>query len=250
MGKTALQLYSLRHLTPTDLPGALKKVADMGFEGVEFAGYFDHSARELSGILEDLGLTAVGSHVGIAELRSNLQGVLDYSLELGSGYVVCPGVPTDIFKSQRELDRLADEFSQMGRAAAAAGLVFGYHNHSYEFEKAGEKSGYEYLFDRVDPDLVKMELDTCWAENAGYRSVDLMARYPRHMELLHIKELPQTGDPHDREIIGEGLMDFPAICALGRRMNCPWYIIEHEYEQGDVEGDIAAGLVHLKSLLK
>lgn len=250
MSKTALQMYSLRHLTAADLPGTLAKVAKMGFQGVEFAGYFGHSAKELASILSDLGMEPAGSHVGYDELTRNLQGVLDFSREMGAQYVICPGVPNEIFTSQASLDRLAETFNRMGQATADAGMTFGYHNHSYEFEMAGDQCGYEYFFDHVDPALVKMELDTCWAENAGFKSVELMKKYARHFKLLHIKELPRSGDPHDREIIGQGRLDFPAICGLGRAMDCPWYVIEHENQQGDIEGDISAGLQYLKSLLK
>lgn len=249
MGKTALQMYSLRHLTATDLVGTLKKVAEMGFEGVEFAGYFGMSANELAALLKDLGMEAAGSHTGFKELTENLPQVIDFSLTLGQKYVVCPSLPREYFQSKDALLGAAEIFNGIGTRLLDEGLVFGYHNHSYEFEPVEGECGFELLYNNVDPELVKMELDTCWAENAGYPSVDIMKKYVRHFKLLHIKELPKSGDPHDREVIGQGLMDFPAICKLGETMGCPWYIIEHENQQGDIEGDIDAGLQYLKSLL-
>ena len=39
----ALQLYSIRHDCEKDLPGTLKAVARMGYDGVEFAGYYGYS---------------------------------------------------------------------------------------------------------------------------------------------------------------------------------------------------------------
>ncbi len=38
-------------------------------------------------------------------------------------------------------------------------LLFGYHNHNWEFEKADGRPLYDVLLERTDPSLVKMEMD-------------------------------------------------------------------------------------------
>jgi sugar phosphate isomerase/epimerase len=68
----AVQLYTLREETEKDFAGTLKKVAEIGYKGVEFAGFGDYKASELKGILENLGLKPVGAHIGIEELKNNL----------------------------------------------------------------------------------------------------------------------------------------------------------------------------------
>ena len=42
----ALQLYSVREDCAKDLSLTLQAVAQMGYAGVEFAGYYDRSAEE------------------------------------------------------------------------------------------------------------------------------------------------------------------------------------------------------------
>ena len=51
-----LQMYSVRDITKTDLEGAMKAVAEMGYTYVEFAGFFGHSAEEVKGWLDKYGL--------------------------------------------------------------------------------------------------------------------------------------------------------------------------------------------------
>ena len=70
-GKVALQLYSLNQWIPAQdakkplaLAKALKKIREVGFEGVEFAGYYEAKPAELKAMLADAGLVAVGTHVG------------------------------------------------------------------------------------------------------------------------------------------------------------------------------------------
>ena len=170
MGKTALQMYSLRHLTETDLAGALKSVADIGFEGVEFAGYFGHSAQQLRGILSDLGLTPVGSHISIDTFVHQLDRQLDYSLELGEKYLICPGLPGEYTADKAAWQRTAELFNRIGQKVTEAGLVFGYHNHDSEFRPMGGERPQDILFSNVDSRYVKMELDTCWVEFGGAKT--------------------------------------------------------------------------------
>ena len=69
-----LQMYSVRDITGTDLAGALKQVADLGYSFVEFAGFFGHSAQDVKKMLDDNGLTVSGTHTGWQELTAVREG--------------------------------------------------------------------------------------------------------------------------------------------------------------------------------
>lgn len=63
MTKKGLQLYTIRTLLEKDFFGTLKEVAGYGYEGVQFAGYYDTPADRLKEALNEYGLKAAGSHV-------------------------------------------------------------------------------------------------------------------------------------------------------------------------------------------
>src|SRR4030042_1048838 len=63
-----LQLYSVRAECEKDLPGTIKAVAGIGYQGVEFAGYYDYSAKDLRKLLDDNGLQCCGSHTQLDTL--------------------------------------------------------------------------------------------------------------------------------------------------------------------------------------
>ena len=69
--KLAVQLYSLRpHMeNGENFLDILKKVKELGFDGVEFAGFHGYSAEELKKVLDELGLVAVGAHMGLDDFR-------------------------------------------------------------------------------------------------------------------------------------------------------------------------------------
>ena len=47
----ALQLFSVRNDMAADFEGTLRKVKDLGYDGVEFAGLFDHSAADILSLI-------------------------------------------------------------------------------------------------------------------------------------------------------------------------------------------------------
>ena len=59
-----VQLYTVRDAMKTDFDGTIAKVAQIGYKEVEFAGYFDHSPKDIAAILKKNGLTAPSCHVG------------------------------------------------------------------------------------------------------------------------------------------------------------------------------------------
>ena len=251
MKKIGLQMYSLRSYTGKDLIGCLKDVAAIGVKGIEFSGYFDHSAAELKQVLADLGLQPAGSHIGwdLLETPDKAARTIEYSAALGEPYIICPGLPKEMWQSRSAWLETAERFNRVGEQIAKAGLKFAYHNHSFEFETYDGEFGLDILFDHVDPRYVRMELDTCWCDvTCRVRSVDYMKKRAAHLELLHIKEITAIGDPTAKPI-GKGVMDFPAICALGRELGVTWYTIEHEAEDGNELADIAEGVKYLEGIL-
>ena len=67
----ALQLYSIREDCARDLEGSIKAVAEMGYEGVEFAGYYQRGADELKSLCDAHGLQIVGTHIGLDALQGS-----------------------------------------------------------------------------------------------------------------------------------------------------------------------------------
>src|ERR1700730_5562449 len=113
MDPIALQLYSIKELTEADFIGTLEKVAKIGYDGVEFAGYFNTSAKDLKKVLNDLGLKAAGSHVGIEALTSDLELSIAYALEIESPYIICPGIPDEMRSNKDDYLKTADLFNKI-----------------------------------------------------------------------------------------------------------------------------------------
>ena len=165
--RIGVQLYTLRDLTKDDLGGVLKKLADIGYNEVEFAGYFDHSPKEVRKMLDDNGLTAPAAHASVQQLREDMDGLIAAAKTVGHRYLVCPWIgekdrTSDGYKA------LAEVFNKAGDACKRAGIRFAYHNHDFEFDKVDGTIAYDLLLAETDPNLVWMELDFYWIVKAGH----------------------------------------------------------------------------------
>ena len=90
----ALQLYSVRHEMEQDVQATLEAVAKMGYDGVEFAGYYDWSAEDLRAVLDKNGLRCAGTHTRLETLSpENLSETIAYNKTLGNKFLIVPSLP-------------------------------------------------------------------------------------------------------------------------------------------------------------
>lgn len=248
MEKIGLQLYSIKELTQKDFLGTLEKVAKIGYDGVEFAGYFNTPAKELGKTLKDLGLQAAGSHIGIDRLKNELDSVIEYSLEIGDPYIICPGLPVSMRDSADAWKRTADIFNSIGLKCKDNGIPFGYHNHDFEFQKFDGEYGLDIMVSNTQPDLVFVELDTFWVEYCGLKSIDFMNKYKERCLILHIKDMKSQEEKVNTEI-GKGVMDFKEITSLGKKLGVKWYTVEQEEFEIPLLQSIEESLHYLRGIL-
>lgn len=145
----------------------MKQSKEMGYDGVEFAGYGGLSAEELKKELDRIGLAVSGSHVSIDALREDIDGVIAYNKTIGNKYIICPGADID---TKEKCEALNKEFLAYNEKVRANGMVFGYHNHHKEFDEFDGRYAFDILLAAMTQWFY--ELDTYWSEYAG---VDTLA---------------------------------------------------------------------------
>jgi sugar phosphate isomerase/epimerase len=248
MDPIALQLYSIKELTQADFMGTLEKVAKIGYDGVEFAGYFGTSARDLKQALHGFGLQAAGSHVGIDQLKNDLDQSIEYSLEIASPYIICPGIPEEMRSSEDDYLRTADLFNKVGQRCKESGIQFGYHNHDFEFLQFAGEYGLDLLVQHTEPELLFIELDTYWVEFSGLRSIDFIEKYKERCRILHIKDMKSLADKRNTEI-GAGIMDFKTIIPAAQKHGVQWYTVEQEEFEIDQLRSIEESVKYLRTII-
>jgi len=119
-----LQLYSVRADCGRDLPGTLEAVAKMGYEGVEFAGYYGRSAKDLRKLLDDNGLKCCGTHTQLDTLLGdNLAPTIEFNKTLGNKYLIAPGLPGKYRESLAAWLETAKLFNELAEKVKPHGML-------------------------------------------------------------------------------------------------------------------------------
>ncbi len=221
-----LQLYSVREDCARDLPGTLQAVAKMGYEGVDFAGYYDRSADELRRMLDDLGLKMAGTHIRLDTLLGDeLERTVEFERTLGNKFLIVPGLPEERRCCRAAWLETAEIFNGVAERLKPHGMKTGYHNHHIEFTPMEGEMPWDTFFGNTSDDVV-MQIDTGNALHGGADPVPFMERYPGRADTVHLKEYSAT---NDKALIGEGDTrwdDFFRLCESTG--GTEWYIVEQE----------------------
>lgn len=220
--EVGLQLYSLRDETKLDFCKTVERVAQMGYSGVEFAGYGGLTPKEMSKLLKDNGLKAYSAHTGLPKTEAELDAEIEMLLETGAKYFVCPWSP---MKTHDDALRFADVMNQTYEKLKVHGLGMGYHNHAFEFESDQDELLIDTFFNAWHPDIFA-EFDVFWVAYAGYDPLDYVAKYAGRQKLMHLKEL--AADRKSNVEIGSGILDFAALISKGQQIGVEHFIVEQE----------------------
>jgi sugar phosphate isomerase/epimerase len=231
-----LQLYTVRQLLQSDFPGTLRKVAEIGYKEVEFAGFYRETVPQLKELLKNDGLTAPSGHFGYQQLDADLPKILEDAHTLGMEYVVLPSLPNSLRHSVDAYKRAADFLNKTGEQCKKSGIHLAYHNHNRDFEKFGDVIALDLLIQQTNPAYVNFEMDCFWVTRAGYDPVGYMNKYPGRFPLLHIKDErkhypPTATGPTPREAfapVGKGIIDWKRIFEAARKGGLKHYFVEQD----------------------
>ena len=229
--RVGLQLYTLRQEMAADFEGTLQKVAELGYKEMQFAGYYGRSPQQVRDLLQQLGLSSPAAHVGLNLIREDLRKQIDIALEIGQSYIVVPSVPQD----ERRVSHFEDHakaLNEAGERCKEAGLKLAYHNHSFEFESQGGRTGYGQLLNLTDPELVSFELDLYWAVNANINPVTLFRDNPGRFPMVHVKDRDSAGEMTD---VGRGEIDFAEIFSHSEIAGIKHYFVEHDFPEDGLD---------------
>ena len=230
MKEVSLQLYSLREEFEKDYKATMRAVANMGYTGVEFAGYGNLPKEEMKELLDECGLAAVSSHVGLEELEQNLDWHIDYLQFLGCHYLICP---YSEMKIREDAVAIAERLNVLADRCAMRGMDFGYHNHGHEFAKTEDGESLFSVMMKHCNNLVLAEIDVYWVRQAGEDPVEVIRRFAGKVPLVHLKELARDSESNAFNAgFGDGEIDFPEVVRVAKMLGAEHFIVEQEFHEG------------------
>jgi len=241
----AAQMYTVRQAATQDFRGALRRVAELGYAGVELAGTFDLTETELSQTLDDLGLECISAHVPLDNLRHDLVREIEFYLAVGATFIVCPWLAPAQRGNEAGYRALAAELNRMGETCRANGLQLCYHHHDFELVQFNGKYALDILLEESNPAHLQLEADTYWLKFGGAEPAAYLQRWSERTPLLHLKDMTAT-TPTTFAEVGNGILDWPDIFAAAA--GAQWYIVEQDVCPGDPFESLKTSLDNLHKL--
>lgn len=220
-----VQLYTVRELLQKDFKTPLRRIAELGYKDLEFAGYFEHNTKAIRAYMDNLGLVSNSSHIRLAALRNDFDRALEQAHIMGHKYLVLPWLSESDRASLDDYKRHSELLNTRGEAAKKAGVQMAYHNHDFEFLPLEGSIPYDLLLTETDKDLVHMELDLYWVVKAGKNPIDYVKKAPGRYSLCHIKDMAADGDITS---VGKGSINFKAIFDHAKTAGLKHFYVEHD----------------------
>jgi len=217
----ALQLYTVREAMAEDFEGVVRKVADMGYVGVEPAGFPGTTPEAAGRLFRELGLKVPSAHTPLP-IGEKKQEVLDTMGAIGSRRIVS-GQGPDNFKTTDQIKAACDRFNAASVVAVEHGMTFGIHNHWWEFLQVEGRYVYRVMLEHLTSDVF-FEVDTYWVQTAGVDPAAVVRELGARAPLLHIKDGPCVKEA-PMTAVGEGIVDFHSIAEAGGK-TAEWMIVE------------------------
>jgi len=220
-----LQVYSVREAAAKDLAGVLKAVGQMGYEGVEFAGYYGHQAKDIRKMLDDSGLKCCGTHIRLETLLGDeFARTVEFNQILGNRFLIVSWMPEARFATVEVAKKTAALFNELAEKAKPQGMRVGYHAHGGDFKKVGDQTAWELFFSNTAPEVV-MQMDIGNCLGAGGDPYAILRKFPGRSATIHLKEHGgKRGAP-----LGEGEVRWQEIFEICETIGgTEWYIVEQE----------------------
>ena len=242
----AIQVYSVRKDAEADLRGTLTALRDMGYDGVDFAGLYGHSAAEVRELCRELGLVPISAHVPYVDMLKDPAGVLSQYAEIGCKYVAVPYLSPEHRPGTPNFEYVVEFIGIIAKAAKKLGIQLLYHNHDFEFIRLDGKYALDILYDTVPAELLATELDTCWVNVGGEDPAAYIEKYSGRAPVVHLKDFFGEKSDDMYELIGiynkaskrpsgfefrpvgAGLQNFPEIIAASKKAGSEWLVVEQE----------------------
>lgn len=228
------QLYSVRDEMQADMAGTLKQISSMGYTHVEFAGFFDHSAKEVRKMLDENHLSGFSVHQGYLPLLEKPEETIQYLQTVGVKYYIIPYLPEERHRTEDGFQKTILLLQAAVKLLEGSGISLMYHNHDFEFKALGNDLKIDRLLDAVPQ--MGPEFDTCWIKYAGYSPEEYLMKYRGRIEVAHLKdfvgqirpEATQQENGFEYRPIGQGVQDIPSIVKAAEEAGVQYLVVEQD----------------------
>jgi sugar phosphate isomerase/epimerase len=224
VARIALQLYTIRDECDRDLEGTIRRVGELGYEGVELFDLHDHTPGQVRGWLDEAGLVATSRHARLEVFENELDGLAAELAVLGTDRAAQSWADPEAI---REPEPLLERIEAAASAARDAGLRFGFHNHWAEVEPLNGGRTFLDRLRELPPELVWLELDLGWIWQGGGDPLAELEASAGRCPVVHIKDYAAR-DGRDDVPVGDGAVGYDRVIPAALAAGVEWLVVEED----------------------
>jgi sugar phosphate isomerase/epimerase len=236
LDRIGLELYTLRDVMPRDPEGTLAAVRRMGYTDVELLwsfGNFGRTTAQVKAALDATGLRAPSAHMDAATILKDWERSLETAKLLGHEYLIVPSFTRETSRTLDDWRAWADRFNAAGATARRAGIWLAFHNEAEHMKPIDGQVPYDVFVERLDPSLVRLQLDTGNMLIGGGDPMRYLAKYPDRYWSFHLKDV--VADRSRDTQLGTGIFDIGAFLAAVPALDSKPVYVEHESAADEME---------------
>ena len=251
LNKIGVQLSTITATLAQDFPGTLAKVAEIGFDQVEFSamGLLGRDPGEVKDLLaankleapvgrvafdvpegfmsmqRDEQMKIIGSQGSLDSLKSRIQRSINECQVLGQQLLIIPAIMPHAFSDMEQFKKTVAVLDEMGRTCRDQDITLGYHNHNWEFDELEGIIPYYYMLDHLDPEIFTFQLDTYWVRKANQSLSDILDKYASRFTTCHLKDIDADGGFED---VGHGVINFAEFIKQAQDQGARYFFVERD----------------------
>ena len=243
--KIAVQMYTVRDFTKTadDFARSLEKIAQIGYKAVQLSAVGAMNgesptvdAARARQLLDDNGLACIATHRSWEQLAGTTEAEIAFHKTLNCPFTAIGGIPPAYGADGADgYRRFVKDAAPVIARLKEAGIGFGHHNHSHEFQRIDSGGPHtkpytlwDILIDEGGPDYL-LEADIYWIWHAGVEPTTVMRRCAGRTPVIHLKDKEVV--PKDGPVIaaiGEGNLPWETILPACDAAGTEWYAVEQD----------------------
>jgi sugar phosphate isomerase/epimerase len=247
MGKIAVNISSVRKHAPEETFGIVERFACIGYAGVEFIRYTGVPAGKLRKVLDENGIVASGIHIAYENLVGDFNAVLDYSLEIGAPFIVCPRLPEPMHTIEGARQAVG-VLHKVAERCREHGIRLMYQHHEWELGCHNGTSALDAMAKVLPEALLFFQFETYWITACRINGPELLNRYRNRCASIHIGDKFSEISPEYTEL-GKGIVDIKKIVEIGERIGIEWYNVQQEHYTQDMFAALEHNYVYLENML-
>ena len=258
LAKIGLQLSTITASLAEDFPGTLKKVAEIGYQQVEFSalGLLGRDPLEVKDLLQSNKLEApvgrvsfdvpsnfmsmsredqvkiFGSQGSMDSLKARIKKSVEECKALNQKWLIIPAIMPHTFSDMDQIKQMISLLGDMSAYCQDEGVTLGYHNHNWEFNEVDGSIPYFMMLDQLDPSAFTFQLDTYWVRKANQSLDDLLANHSGRFTTCHLKDINVDGDFED---VGHGEIDFAQFLKDALAQGSQYFFVERDTSPDPME---------------